>query len=120
MNTPRDNEKTTADFRLAMLEKLNANNHKKHWSEASLFWLNHRLENEVDELQEAIENLNLSAFDAASTLAVGPCIESAMKECADVADVAMMIWDNLKNGIIEGSSDNDYLEPEKESHSEGG
>lgn len=28
MNTQRDNEKSTAEFRIAMLEKLNENNHK--------------------------------------------------------------------------------------------
>ena len=101
-NTPRNNEKTTAEFRLAMLEKLNENNHKKHWNEASVRWLSNRLYDELIEL-----NIDLSQLGDQPKIA----IQSAMKECADVANMAMMVWDNLKNGIIEGSSDTDYLEP---------
>lgn len=110
MNTSRDNEKATSDFRFAMLEKLNANNHKKHWSEASVGYLFERLLQERRELEMALLGVvHMKASKKLHDLEVS----DAMRECADVANMAMMIWDNLRHGIIEGSTDSEYLEPKK-------
>jgi DNA-binding ferritin-like protein len=113
MNTPRDNEKTTAEFRLAMLEKLNDNNHKAHWNEAGIKWLYDKLDEEYSELIAELHHIINRQESRISNIGK-TSIVAAMKECADVANMAMMIWDNLQRGIIEGSSDTEYLEPEKE------
>jgi len=103
MPEKRDIEKVTADFREAMLDKLRENEHKKHWNEASITYLRVRLSKELREL-----DVDLSQLNNHPDLA----IPSAMKECADVANFAMMIYDNLRNGIIDGSTDSEYLEGE--------
>jgi uncharacterized protein YigA (DUF484 family) len=110
----RNNEKTTAEFRLAMLEKLDMNNHKKHWNVASVSWLFMRLKMEVKELEDEITHMMRSADINDPHIrkeAIKYFSDRSVLECADVANMAMMVWDNLQNGIIEGSSDTDYLEP---------
>jgi NTP pyrophosphatase (non-canonical NTP hydrolase) len=62
--------------------KLKENDHKVHWSECSLDFLIHRLYQEADELWNAIRDRK-------------PSIE-IIRECADVANFAMMIADNVR------------------------
>lgn len=111
MNKHRNNEKTTANFRLAMLEKLNENNHKKHWNEAGIGWLFSRLEDEIKELKFELSRI---LYNDVMFESIINQIEMAKRECADVANMAMMIYDNLSNGILSGSENTEYLEPEKE------
>ncbi|KKN48571.1 hypothetical protein LCGC14_0651580 [marine sediment metagenome] len=62
-----------------MLEKLDENRHKDHWSDMSHKWLLNRLRQETIELRGAIKR--------------GRATEIA-REAADVANFAMMIADN--------------------------
>ncbi|MGW8286399.1 MAG: hypothetical protein ACWGPR_11845 [Candidatus Deferrimicrobiaceae bacterium] len=63
-----------------MRHKLDANMHKAHWSTVDNKWLLERLRQEWHELEEA-----LIAGDRVAILS----------ECADVANFAMMIADNV-------------------------
>jgi len=68
-------------FGADMCGKLRQNNHKAHWSTVNNFWLLVRLKQEVEELKLAMLD------DPGSVVA----------ECADVANFAMMIADNVRN-----------------------
>ena len=73
-----------AEFADGMLGKLKKNSHKKHWSLVDCEYLFTRLLEEVDEL----------------AMARSGTLEEIIDECYDVANFAMMIADNLKNGDI--------------------
>lgn len=66
-------------FFQAMADKLSANSHKRGWDECSVGYLRTRLAQEVCELRRAIDRR-------------APA-EAITKECADVANFAMMIAD---------------------------
>jgi NTP pyrophosphatase (non-canonical NTP hydrolase) len=70
-----------AEFSRDMLDKMSKNRHKAHWNTVSNFWLLIRLKQEVEELHQAL----LSG-------------DNIVGESADVANFAMMIADNVKNG----------------------
>jgi hypothetical protein len=70
------------EFAAHMMTKLRANKHKAHWSTVDDWWLVARMELEMEELREALSIGNKSAI---------------IKECADVANFAMMIADNQTN-----------------------
>ncbi len=53
----------------------------RDWQKCDVMWLLSRLKEEVEELEEALESKN--------------SLEEAPDECADVANFAMMISDNL-------------------------
>jgi len=61
-----------------MFEKLRLNKKKAHWSTVTQKWLLERLKEEVEELEDAMVN--------------GGDVKS---ECADVANFAAMIADNI-------------------------
>jgi len=71
-------------FAEGMAAKLRKNSHKAHWSKASIGYLQSRLSDENIELEQAI------AHDTD---------EAIISECYDVANFAMMIADNIRNGI---------------------
>jgi len=73
-------------FSKVMEKKLTENDHKTHWSEVSTSRLLHMLEEEVVELKEAIDIHRLSG-ESANFMVI--------EECADVANFAMMIADNM-------------------------
>jgi NTP pyrophosphatase (non-canonical NTP hydrolase) len=64
-----------------MEQKLKENDHKQHWNNYDIDYLIHRIYEEQDELEIAITQ-KLSA-------------KEIIKECADVANFAMMIADNV-------------------------
>ena len=67
------------EFSGVMLEKLRENRHKAHWSKVDRLWLLARLEQELQELKQAIKEDDPLSISY---------------ECADVANFAMMIADN--------------------------
>ena len=69
-------------FHELMLEKLRDNRHKAHWEHVSQDWILARLEQELEELKEALAN---------------GCADDIAYECADVANFAMMIADNERD-----------------------
>jgi phosphoribosyl-ATP pyrophosphohydrolase len=64
-----------------MEQKLKENDYKQHWHNYDIDYLIHRIYEEQDELEIAITQ-KLSA-------------KEIIKECADVANFAMMIADNV-------------------------
>lgn len=69
----------------AMLDKLNANNHKVHWNECSIDYLKTRLIQEVNELFEEIHKWDNNVGDP----------DCVLSEAADVANFAAMIAENI-------------------------
>ena len=80
--------KAVGNFSSWMLLKLRSNKHKAHWDTVESPWLLNRLEVELDELRDAL--LTGSNMDV-------------IKECADVANFAMMIAD--KHGTKQKQED---------------
>ena len=68
-------------FKRGMLVKLHQNNHKPHWKDQSLEWLQKRLDEEVVELKDAIKS---------------GVVRDIIRETWDVANFAMMIADNVR------------------------
>jgi hypothetical protein len=71
-----------ARFAEAMEEKLLANDHKTHWNTVSLTYLRHRLGMELEELDRAFIS--------------GAGEEQVQGEAVDVANFAMMLYDNIR------------------------
>lgn len=71
-----------------MLAKLEENSHKAHWSTVSNRWLLMRLAEECQELMQALVSLDRGQGMATDVI----------DECADVANFAMMIADNVRTG----------------------
>jgi len=71
------------DLSTRMMKKLRQNSHKAGWNTVTNYWLLARLNDEVRELQEAM-------------LTDSP--EMIADECADVANFAAMIADNILKG----------------------
>jgi len=76
-----------ARFQLDMARKLEMNSHKNHWSESTVRWLRNRLRQEIVELGKALDDRT-----------PGTRIDNVVSECADVANFAMMIADNVREG----------------------
>ena len=76
-------ERIVENFSSAMVDKLNANSGKGGWENTSIHELFCRLLNEVDELGEAIRTGGYSGY--------------MPDEAVDVANFAMMIFDNVMN-----------------------
>lgn len=70
-----------ADFAISMESKLQENDHKGGWKECELRYLEDRLLQEVNGVYEAIQQ--------------GKSAAEVLKECAEVANFAMMIADNV-------------------------
>jgi len=62
--------------------KLRENDHKGGWENSSTEYLFDSLSQEVEELQEELTEIN------------NPCDERVKRECLDVANFAMMLFDN--------------------------
>ena len=78
MSKMRKELKQFAEFQEKILKK---NDHKSHWSWCKTGWLLRRLGQELNELRRACKKGNT---------------EEIKSECADVANFAMMIYDNLR------------------------
>ena len=91
--------KEIKSFSEDMERKLKENEHKEYWSKSNYAYLIRRLRQEVDELEEELSSFVIG--QAMPTDLSGSCsIEKygeVVDECADVANFAMMIADNLKN-----------------------
>lgn len=72
--------KSVTFFAKEMDRKLQENSQKGGWEDCDESYLIERLRQEVDELEEAINEKE---------------VHEIKSECADVANFAMMIWDNL-------------------------
>lgn len=70
-------------FAEGMIVKLAKNRHKAHWSKAQQGYLWSRLIEELNELRSALDH---------------PDDYAITSECYDVANFAMMIADNIRNG----------------------
>ena len=92
MRHPLEDSKAIDWFAGRMKMKLMNNLHKAHWSEADDEYLLSRLKGESVELHEELF--------AKSTC----CPEAIIDECADVANFAMMIADNLRNSNAESEA----------------
>lgn len=84
------------DFARRMQFKLDKNKHKecphmnpdgkgRDWSKCNIWWLVERIEDELEELKEALRDDNA---------------ENIMDEAADVGNFAMMIFDNAGRSQI--------------------
>ncbi len=62
-----------------MVNKLEENSHKGGWEKCDMTYLYHRAAQEIEELKEALFNR-----------------KRVVSECADVANFAMMIADNIR------------------------
>lgn len=82
-------------FVVAMREKLALpkNQAKGDWRRESIGWLIERLREEVRELEAALSPRACSCRDIDCPHLNIPHFEKARREAADVANVAMMIWD---------------------------
>jgi len=80
-------------FASEMLEKLKENSHKEHWSTLDDWYLLESLERELAELGAALSIRLSSDKDLVFDRAV-------ISECADVANFAMMIADNVSRECI--------------------
>jgi NTP pyrophosphatase (non-canonical NTP hydrolase) len=74
-------------FAMLMQDKLDENCHKRGWSDLSPAWLLRRMREETGEIRTALRKKK-----DALTIA---------RECADVANFAMMLADNLLNNAEE-------------------
>lgn len=71
-------------------EVMNIGDKGRCWSHCSLFWLLGRLIDEAKELDEALTGID-------SPKPTPEQVEAVKMECADVANFAMMIHDNIGN-----------------------
>lgn len=91
--------KEIKSFSEDMEKKLKDNDHKGHWSKSSYAYLIQRLREEVDELDEELSSFVIGQAmprDLSGSYSIEQYGE-VVEECADVANFAMMIADNLKN-----------------------
>jgi NTP pyrophosphatase (non-canonical NTP hydrolase) len=82
------------DFSVEMEKILSDNDYKGHWSNEGSDYLSEKLKEEVKELFEALEgydcNKHIRKYSKNE-------LKNIKKEAVDVANVAMMIWDNTRN-----------------------
>lgn len=71
-----------------MQYKLNINRHKNHWSECTYSYLIERLKEEVNELSVHVDSSDV--FNPENK-------QMIIKECADVANFAMIIADSVND-----------------------
>jgi len=77
--------KIVSALKAPMLEKLRSNGHKPHWRECSINDLIEMMEGEIQELKDELIEMNL---------------EEALRECADIANFAAMIYDNINKKFV--------------------
>jgi NTP pyrophosphatase (non-canonical NTP hydrolase) len=91
--------KEIKSFSENMERKLKENDYKERWSKSNYSYLIQRLHEEVDELDEALSSFVIGQAmprDLSGSYSIEQYGE-VVEECADVANFAMMIADNLKN-----------------------
>jgi len=87
MMSSEDQEKTAVKiFNKTMLAKLRENAHKPHWEKERLDDLLECLQDEVEELTSILDDNRYTMEQ----------VHDVMRECADVANFAMMIHDNVR------------------------
>ena len=82
-----EDRQAVATFGELMLEKLRERSGKGGWAGCDIAWLFTRMEEEMNELYRSLEPIYGRSG--------GKDLEAARRECADVANFAMMIADNL-------------------------
>jgi hypothetical protein len=90
--------KTVEWFSQQMQHKLYQNRNKNHWSGSNYDYLKDRLLDEYEEMSEQLRMLqasekNLLPSDAWTK---EECKKIIIQECADIANIAMMIADNIR------------------------
>lgn len=85
-------------FAMFMMEKLRQNSHKAHWSTVDHKYLLRRVHNEYIELMGALSDLYSSKDPIKNEVELR---EAIIRECADVANFAMMIADNEQTKLEE-------------------
>ena len=84
--------KEVQEFAEAMESTLLDNDHKGGWDDCDLIWLFERVEQEVEELRTAL----FVAGAEESNILKDKYIEDIKKECTDVANFCMMVYDNIR------------------------
>lgn len=84
------------DFADAMEERLQANDYKGGWDNCRLDWLWKRIAGEHAELMWVLHEVKAETMDENIT---PEAAKKIIKECADVANFAMMIADRVKYKI---------------------
>ncbi|PEP86132.1 hypothetical protein [Bacillus pseudomycoides] len=87
-------------FAEQMESKLQENDHKGGWKQCGKYWLFERMQEEMTEL---LQELSLFSNDAENE-------DRVIKECADIANFAMMIADKVR----EQSKERQYKRREAE------
>ena len=79
-------------FANAMEEKLRLNDHKGGWEKMPSSWLRNRMQEEIAELNSAIDNY-VNAIDPIKSTheQLEPFRKAILAECADIANFAMMV-----------------------------
>jgi hypothetical protein len=112
MNTDKNNQETTSNelytllttvrpevqwFAIEMEKKLALNDHKTGWKDCEVDWLIERLECEVTELKdEWWKRKNDFGRNAGEGFMFTASNQDLIKECADIANFAMMVADLFK------------------------
>jgi NTP pyrophosphatase (non-canonical NTP hydrolase) len=82
------------NFAIEMERILRENDHKDHWKDCSSEYLVEKLREEIRELIKAINGYNR---DQRTEIYTKEEINLIRYETVDVANVVMMLWDNMKN-----------------------
>lgn len=82
------------EFSIEMERVLGNNDYKGHWCDEDSEYMVEKLKEEVRELIQAVESLALGERDK-NTIIYD--LKNIKNEAIDVANIAMMIWDNTKN-----------------------
>jgi NTP pyrophosphatase (non-canonical NTP hydrolase) len=90
MTIPRDE---VLWFAKCMEKKLQANDHKGHWSNCTLAYLKRRIREELSELERAVPRDGFYSFYTSEEVA------NIVSEAADVANFAMMIADKARASL---------------------
>jgi NTP pyrophosphatase (non-canonical NTP hydrolase) len=84
-------------FAVLMEAKLRANDRKPHWGDQPVGYLAERLVQEAQELLAALKQWRaaVGAYEETGAAPVARAVDAVRLECADVANFAMMIADNV-------------------------
>ena len=80
-------------FAEQMQQKLSENEHKEHWINNGLISLFLGMEGEVAEADDAMDGLMNALVDQPDSANIRKMVDELIRECADVANFAMMIAD---------------------------
>ncbi len=88
-------------FAHEMVRKLRDNDHKTGWEDCPIDELLDHLREEVLEIDKIIKNTMVKPYPQTADSLRDPIKRMLISECADVANMAMMIADNVKNEITD-------------------